>query len=67
MEYLTFLVLTVFFIIITVPAILFVFGFFGVPLESYGNYVLWFVALALFNALLPFSKKNIFEKLKPKK
>lgn len=64
MEYLTFLLLTVLFIIITVPAFIFVFDFFSVPVETYGNFVLWFVALALFNALLPFATKNIFEKLK---
>ena len=29
--------------------------------DVYGNYLLWAVALALFNALLPYKPKNIFE------
>ena len=65
MEYLTFIVYTVIFIIFFVPVAIFIFDFFDVPFETYGNYLLWFIALALFNALLPFKKKNIFETLLP--
>jgi hypothetical protein len=61
MEYLTFLFYTILFIIFIVPIAIFIFDFFDVPFEEYGNYLLWFVALALFNALLPFKQKNIFE------
>jgi hypothetical protein len=45
-----------------VPAAIFIFKFFDVPFEVYGNYVLWFVALALFNAFLAFDQNNIFAK-----
>jgi hypothetical protein len=61
MEYLTFLFYTILFIIFTVPIAMFIFDFFDIPFEVYGNYLLWFVALALFNALLPFEKKNVFD------
>jgi hypothetical protein len=63
MEYLTFVLYTVIFIICIVPIAIFIFDFFDVPFEEYGNYLLWFVALALFNALLPFKQNNIFEEL----
>lgn len=62
MEYFTFLLYTLMFIIVMVPAAIFIFKFFDVPFEVYGNYVLWFVALALFNAFLAFDQKNIFAK-----
>ena len=39
------------------------FSFFGIGFDIYGNYLLWFIALALFNALLPYKKKNVFEEL----
>ncbi len=29
------------------------FSFFGIGFETYGNYLLWFVALALFYSVLP--------------
>lgn len=63
MEYLTFLLYTVMFIICIVPIAIFIFDFFDIKFEVYGNYLLWFVALALFNALLPFKQNNIFEDL----
>lgn len=63
MEYLTFLLYTVLFIIFIVPIAIFIFDFFDIPFEVYGNYLLWFVALALFNALLPFKQKNVFEEI----
>ncbi len=61
MEYLSFVLYTVIFIIVFIPVAIFIFDFFDVPFSVYGNYLLWFVALALFNALLPFKQKNIFE------
>jgi hypothetical protein len=51
------------FIICIVPIAIFIFDFFDIKFEVYGNYLLWFVALALFNALLPFKQNNIFEEL----
>jgi len=59
MEYLTFLMYTVIFIIITVPVGIIIFEFFDIHFEVYGNYLMWFVALALFNALLPINQKNV--------
>ena len=61
MEYLTFVLYTVLFIIITVPVAIVMFDFFNIKFEVYGNYLLWFIALALFNAILPIQQKNIFE------
>ncbi len=29
------------------------FSFFGIGFETYGNYLLWFVALAIFYSVLP--------------
>ena len=66
MEYFTLLLVTILFIIITVPAAMYIFSFFDIPIEVYGNYLLWFVALALFNALLPFASKNLFAEIKNK-
>jgi hypothetical protein len=61
MEYLTFVLYTVLFIIITVPVAIVIFDFFNIKFEVYGNYLLWFIALALFNAILPIKQNNIFE------
>jgi len=61
MEYLTFVLYTVLFIIITVPVAIVIFDFFNIKFEVYGNYLLWFIALALFNAILPIKQTNIFE------
>ena len=61
MEYLTFLLYTLLFITITVPVAIVIFDFFDIKIEVYGNYLLWMIALALFNALLPIKQSNIFE------
>lgn len=37
-----------------------IFNFFGIEFESYGNYLLWFIALAVFYMILPSGEKNIF-------
>ena len=60
----TFLLYTVVFIVITVPVAIVIFAFFDISFEQYGNYLLWFIALALFNALLPMKQKNVFEHIK---
>jgi hypothetical protein len=61
MEYLTFLMYTLIFILITVPVAIVIFDFFNIKFETYGNFLMWFIALALFNALLPFTQKNVFK------
>jgi hypothetical protein len=60
MEYFTFFLYTILFITITVPVAIVIFSFFDIKFEVYGNYVFWMIALALFNALLPYKSKNIF-------
>jgi len=61
MEYFTYLLYTILFITITVPVGIVIFDFFDIKIEVYGNYLLWMIALALFNALLPAKQSNIFE------
>ena len=61
MHYFSFLLYTILFITITVPVAIVMFDFFDIKIQTYGNYLLWGIALALFNALLPYQKKNIFE------
>ena len=61
MEYFTFFLCTILFIIITVPVAIIIFEFFDIKFEAYGNYLMWFIALALFNALLPIKTTNVFD------
>jgi len=61
MEYFAFFLYTILFITITVPVAIVIFEFFDIKFEVYGNYVFWMIALALFNALLPYKSKNIFQ------
>ena len=61
MEYFSFIIYTLIFISISIPVAIVIFDFFDIQVETYGNYLLWFIALALFNAILPFKTKNIFE------
>ena len=63
MEYLSFIIYTLIFISILTPVAIVTFEFFDVQFETYGNYLLWFMALALFNALLPVRPKDIFAKI----
>lgn len=60
MEYLSFILYTLIFISILTPVAIVIFEFFDLKFEVYGNYLLWFIALALFNAILPVKTKNIF-------
>jgi hypothetical protein len=62
MEYLTFLLYNVLFIIILVPGAIFMFNFFDISFETYSNYLLWFIALVLFNAFFSIDRKNVFLK-----
>lgn len=61
MKYFTFFIYTLLFITITVPVAIVIFDFFDIRFEVYGSYLFWFIALALFNAILPYKTKNIFE------
>jgi hypothetical protein len=64
MEYLTFLLYTILIIVAIIPVIITIFDFFDVKFDVYGNYLFWFIALALFNAILPLKQPNIFENIK---
>ena len=61
MKYFTFLIYTLLFITITIPVSFVIFDFFDIKFEVYGSYLLWFIALALFNALLPYQITNVLE------
>ena len=37
-----------------------IFNFLGIEFATYGNYLLWVVALAIFYAVLPSSRDNLF-------
>ena len=52
--YTIFLTLLISFIITTA------FSFFGIGIEVYGNYLLWFIALAIFFSILPGKVESIF-------
>ena len=54
------------FIAILTPVAVVIFDFFDIKLAVYGNYLFWFIAMALFNAILPFETKNIFIDVDPK-
>ena len=61
MKYLSFLLYTIIFIVIVTPVAVVIFDFYDIKIEVYGNYLFWFIAMALFNALLPMEKKSIFD------
>ena len=65
MEYLTFFLCTILLIIILVPVAIIIFEFFDIKFDAYGNYLVWFIALALFNAILPIKSTNVFDEKKP--
>ena len=65
MEYFSFLLYTIMFIAILTPVAVVIFDFFDIKLAVYGNYLFWFIAMALFNAILPFETKNIFINVDP--
>ena len=60
MKYLSFIIYTLIFLSILTPVAIVIFDFFNIKFESYGNYLLWVIALAIFNAILPVKPKNIF-------
>ena len=61
MKYYTFIFYTLIFISLAVPVGIVIFDFFDIEIEIYGSYLFWFIALALFNAILPYKVKNIYE------
>lgn len=42
------------------PIIIAIFTFFGVPLETYANYILWMIALAIFSCIIQVDKLDTF-------
>jgi hypothetical protein len=60
MEYLSYLLYTLLFIIVLSPIVSHIFEFFGIEYRTYGIYLFWIITLALLNALLPTKPKNIF-------
>ena len=57
----SFLFYTIIFITISVPVGIIIFEFFDIKFEVYGNYLLWFIAMAIFNAILPYKQISIFD------
>jgi len=57
----SFLFYTIIFITISVPVGIIIFDFFDIRFEVYGNYLLWFIAMAIFNAILPYKQISIFD------
>ena len=57
----SFLFYTIIFITISVPVGIIIFEFFDIRFEVYGNYLLWFIAMAIFNAILPYKQISIFD------
>ena len=57
----SFLFYTIIFITISVPVGIIIFDFFDIRFEVYGNYLLWFIAMAIFNAILPYEQISIFD------
>jgi hypothetical protein len=51
----------IFGIIITVTVFSVVLNFLGVDFATYGNYLLWFIALGIFYLVLPSNDDNIFK------
>jgi len=51
----TFLLISIISVILTTA-----FSFFGIGVEAYGNYLLWFFALALFFSILPKKVNSVF-------
>lgn len=65
MKYFSFFLYTIMFIAILTPVAIVIFDFFDIKVAVYGNYLFWFIAMALFNALLPFETKHIFLEIDP--
>ena len=55
---------TVLLVAILAPTTIYIFNFFDVPFQSYGNYLLFAIALAVFNTLMPYDTKSLFDNIK---
>jgi len=53
MAYLTKVINTVVTLALLTPVIMAIFSFFGIPFETYANYIMWMVALGLFYVIIP--------------
>lgn len=60
MSYLSRLTTVAVFISLMIPIIVAVFKFFGVPFETYANYIFWAVALGIFYTLMPEGRPSVF-------
>lgn len=47
-------------LIIMTMLISLIFNFLGIEFESYGNYLLWVIALGIFYIVLPSGEKSLF-------
>ena len=43
-----------------IPIIMAIFTFFGVPFETYANYIMWAIALGIFSCIIPVGKLDTF-------
>jgi len=43
-----------------IPIIMAIFTFFGVPFETYANYIMWAIALGIFICIIPVGKLDTF-------
>lgn len=62
MEYLTRFIYTLIVIIISIPALSSIFIFFGLELETYGAYLTWMAAVAIFSSLLAPKNRDFVSK-----
>jgi hypothetical protein len=45
---------------VIVPVIIAIFEFSGIPFETYGNYVFWFVGLGIIYTFMPSASRKLF-------
>ena len=60
MSYLSRIVYVLIIMSFSVPIIVAIFNFFGVPFETYANYIFWMLALGIFYTIMPESRVSIF-------
>lgn len=64
MAFVNSMLFTVLLVVLLVPTATYTFRFFDVPFQDYGNYLIFAVALAVFNALIPYEAKSLFDDIK---
>ena len=52
--------LTILTVTFLTPIIMAMFSFFGLPFETYANYILWMVALGFFVCIIPVGQLDTF-------